>query len=217
MISSEIQRPAAAAAAAGAPPNREHAEPSTISTGYLIDGGFVDTTGVTALLRRRVRRALLFYINNDALAPVGAGPQSEQASLAYLFGVGCRTDTMNSMAGPNLTQVFPSALYPGVIANLTNGAVLLSQLTQVPVLANSFLGIEPYLLDELIILSSAPSAEFLATFADPAVRAHVDPQWPDRLPAGLSTFDANLLNEYERWKLDRHADTIAAFFSADRR
>jgi hypothetical protein len=50
-------------------------------------------------------------------------------------------------------------------------------------------------------------------FADPQVRAHLDPLWPNKLPAGMSTFDANLLCAFNRWKLQRYAAEIESFFA----
>jgi hypothetical protein len=185
-------------------------------TVHLLDGGLVDTTGAVALLQRRATRILLLYDNNDALAPAGAGDknQSEAASLAYLFGVPTPTDTMNSLAGPELTQVFDAALWPSVYANLTDGSVLRARLTGVAVRPNAYLGVESFVVDELIILSNENSEAFLSSFVDPAVRAHLSPEWPNRFPIGMSAFDANLLCEFERWKLARYRDEISSLLTS---
>ena len=187
---------------------------------HLVDGGILDTTGIVSTLQRGAARVLAQYNNNDDLSHAAgdkAHPQSEQASLAYLFGVSVPTDTMNSLAGPQLTQVFPSALYAGVLANLTGGQNF-ARLVNVPVLANAYLGVATsYTLEELIITANQPSETFLDFFADPQVKAKVNPLWPDRMPLGLSTFDANLMCAFERFKLQAHKEEILAFFAAGKK
>ena len=184
---------------------------------HLVDGGMVDTTGIVAMLQRGVSRILALYNNNDDLAHAARDKnhsQSEQASVAYLFGVDVVTDSMNSLAGPKLTQVFPANLYPAVIANLTNGQNF-ARLVNVPVYANHYLGIAAnFTLDELIITANQPSDNFLDSFADTRIRAAVNPLWPNRMPLGLSAFDANLMCQFERWKLQQHRERLLAFFSA---
>ena len=180
---------------------------------YLGDGGFVDSSSVVALLRRRVGRIFLSYNNNDDLRPADRGPQSESASVAYLFGVPQPTDSMNSLPGPALLRVFDPSLYPAVIANLTDPTVMRARLTNVVVQENAYLDVPRYVLDELYILSNQrPADGFFESFADPAVRAHIDPRWPNRIPVGLSAFDANLLCQFGRWKLRRYDAELRAFF-----
>merc|ERR1712061_168695 len=106
-----------------------------------------------ALLQRNKSRIIAFYSNNDALASV-AQPQSELASIAYLFGVAVGTDNMNSGAGPRLTQVFPSALYAEVMRNLTDPSLLRARLSHVPVLANAYLRVSAGTLEELLLFSN---------------------------------------------------------------
>jgi len=179
---------------------------------HLIDGGFVDTTGIVALLQRQTSKILVFYNNNDALAPAGSSGQ-EVATFAYLFGEDVPTDTMNTLGGPRFTKLFPNELYSSVIANLTNSSRLFASLKNVPVQVNTWLGIEkPYVLEELLILSNSPAAAFLDSFADPDIKANLSPLWPNRIPITMSSLDANLLCWYERFKLDRHADAITSFF-----
>jgi hypothetical protein len=203
-----ISAQAKAAGDKGAAPFRVH----------LVDGGMVDTTGIVATLQRGASRVLAQYNNNDDLSHAAGDathPQSEQASLAFLFGESVVTDSMNSIAGPQLTQVFPNELYAGVLANLTVGGGNFARLVDVPVLANPYLGIAaPYVLEELIITANQPSDAFLEYFDDPQVRAKVNPLWPNRMPLGLSTFDANLMCQFERYKLQAHRDEILAFFAA---
>ena len=180
---------------------------------YIVDGGMVDTTGAVALLQRQKKHILLNYVNNDQIAPVAVGRQSELASFAFLFGVDAKTDTMNSLPGPELMQVFDSELFPGVLANLTNGSRLLARLENVHVRANSYLGVASYVIEDLLIMSNARSQEFLDSFHDSKVAASVAADWPDRMPTGFGTLESNLLCEFERWKLlIRHKDAIQQFF-----
>jgi hypothetical protein len=156
---------------------KAHVDARAAETVHLVDGGFVDSTGIVALLRKGIRRILLCYMNNDALRP-SSEPQSELASFAYLFGIDLPTDTINSLAGPSLLHVFPSELYVPVMANLTDGSRLFARATSVPVLANAYLGIESYTLDELLIVSNGRSDEFLASFDDARVAAAVSDRGP---------------------------------------
>merc|ERR1719301_281033 len=66
---------------------------------YGIDGGFVDTSGITMLLRRRVRRMVVMENKNQDLT-------DGDSTFGYLFGVAGPTDTMNTIIGPELAQVF---------------------------------------------------------------------------------------------------------------
>merc|ERR1719183_2029281 len=119
---------------------------------------------------------------------------------------------MNSLAGPKLTQVFETALFDDVLSNLTNPSRLLARLRHVKVLSNSYLGVNSYTVDELMILSNARSEEFVDSFKDPEVKKHLDPSWPDRLAVSMDEFNANMMCEYQWWKLGRHASDIASFF-----
>lgn len=181
---------------------------------YLLDGGVVDTTGIVALLQRGSRRILASYNNNDALAPPPR-PQSESASLAYLFGVAERTDAMNSLPGPALLQVFPSALYAAALANLTDPSRGTARLSSVPVLRNDYLGVAAGRLDELLVVSNGRSDAFLQSFADRRIAQAVSPAWPDRMPTGVPPLEANLLCELQRWKLaGRHRAAVRELFRA---
>ena len=175
-----------------------------------MDGGFVDTTGIVSLLQRKEQSIVAFYNNNDNLT--AAGTQNEIASIAYLFGFNTTTDTQNSLAGPVLTQVFDTALYRPVITNLTDGGNLLAHLRNVPVQDNTYLGVQQYVLKDLYILSSQPTGEFLGMFTDSRIRANASPLFPNRFPLAMDTFNANLLCEYERFKLTKHWDEIASVF-----
>jgi len=181
---------------------------------YLLDGGVVDTTGIVQLLQRGTQRILALYNNNDALAVAGSEPQAETASLAYLFGVAVRTDTMNSLAGPSLLQVFPSALFAPVLANLTDKRLLFARLSGVPVLRNDYLGVGAGRVDELLIFSNGRSTDFLRSFADQRIARAVSPEFPDRMPTGVPPLEANLLCQLQRWKLRQHADALRRFFDS---
>ena len=65
---------------------------------FALDGGMVDTSGIAALLRRRVRNLIVFENKNSDLTAINA-------TFAFLFGVDTRTDTQNSLEGPQLAQV----------------------------------------------------------------------------------------------------------------
>eukprot|EP00747_Dinoflagellata_sp_TGD_P199099 gnl/TRDRNA2_/TRDRNA2_72258_c0_seq1.p1 gnl/TRDRNA2_/TRDRNA2_72258_c0~~gnl/TRDRNA2_/TRDRNA2_72258_c0_seq1.p1 ORF type:complete len:452 (+),score=78.66 gnl/TRDRNA2_/TRDRNA2_72258_c0_seq1:24-1358(+) len=180
---------------------------------HLIDGGFVDTTGIVALLQRRASHILTLYGSNECLQAVGSESQCETASVAYLFGHIEKTDAMNSLAGPTLTQVFPTHFYEGVLQNLTDPRGLLVHLKKVPVLRNSYLEVEPFILEDLIIVSNHPVGAFLSSFSDPRVRGNLDPAWPDRFPVSMDVFNANMLCEFNRWKLQRHAAELRDLFA----
>jgi len=171
--------------------------------GYAMDGGVVETTGIAALLRTRASTIVAFYNNNDNLNALNA-------TFAFLFGVDGTTDNMNSLEGPTVEQVFPSALYPEVIANLTDSTVQRAHLTQVSVQANSFLGIEAYTLDHLYILSLQRSDAFLAGFQDKRVEANVADGWPNEFGVGMDTFNANMLCLYSQWKLRHFAAELSS-------
>lgn len=71
---------------------------------------------------------------------------------------------------------------------------------------------QPYVLDELLILSNSAPAGFLASFKDPRIEASLSPLWPNRIPVTMSPLDANMLCWYERFKLEMHSDAIDTFF-----
>ena len=149
---------------------------------YLVDGGMVDTTGIAALLRRRTARIVSFYNNNDDLADL-------DSPYAYLFGVNTSTDTMNSMGGAQATQVFSASLYPCLLANLT-GTSVRAHLQNVPVLRNEMLGIEPYVLEELLVFSNQRSTSFLEELTDAEIVKRLASQWPSRMPLSMGALEA---------------------------
>merc|ERR1712039_346448 len=104
--------------------------------------------------------------------------------------------------------------YAPFIANLTDSSQLLARLTNVQVKANSYLGVEAYELEELIMVSNARSDAFLDSFEDPDVRTAVDPAWPDRIALSMDLFNANLMCEHQRWKLQQHRALVGEFFSS---
>jgi len=179
---------------------------------HLIDGGFIDSSGIVAQLQNAVRRIFAVYACNDCLLPADEKAQCQTASFAYLFGHEVKTDDINSLAGPKLTQVFDSSLYDEVMANLTNPDILLARLRNVKVAKNEYLGINPYTIDEIMILSNAGSAQFVEGFTDPVIKQHIAADWPDRMAISMDEFNANMLCEYERYKLAVHEAEIKAFF-----
>jgi len=64
-----------------------------------MDGGLLDTTGIVPHLREKVDTIIASYNNNNALEDLNS-------TFAFLFGVTTNTDTMNSLEGPTLAQVF---------------------------------------------------------------------------------------------------------------
>merc|ERR1711939_1061079 len=91
---------------------------------------------------------------------------------------------------------------------------LLVHLKGVPVLKNAYLEVEQYTLDELIIVSNHPVDAFLDSFSDRRVRENLDPAWPDRFPVSMDVFNANMLCEFNRWKLQRHAAELRELFAS---
>ena len=163
---------------------------------YAFDGGFVDTSGVTILLRRRVDRMVVMLNKNSDLREVNS-------TLAYLFGVATPTDTMNTLEGPALAQVFvDSQLFDGVIANLTDGARLFASLSDVRIKQNDYFGVSEYVASKILFISNQFSEEFIGEFAPQSgVKQKVDPRWPNKFEIGMSTFDANLMCVFAGWKV----------------
>ena len=133
----------------------------SISTGtlggddvYLNDGGIVDTTGIVTLLQKKVPKIVAFYNNNDPL-------ESLSSIFAYLFGVEVTTDTMNSLEGWELGQVFDGGVYEEVLANLADPTILREHLTGGQVMDNEYLGVGSYVLEGIMIFSNEYSDEFL--------------------------------------------------------
>jgi hypothetical protein len=212
---SKLEFAAAKAALAGQllpplPPGGAEAEAEADRGGglYALDGGFVDTSGISVLLRRRVDRMVVFLNKNSDLAAVNS-------TVSYLFGVATPTDTMNSLQGPALAQVFEAALFPEVIKNLTHPARLFASLSHVRVQRNEYFGVEPYVLSKLLIISNQYSDVFLDEFRDPEVREKLDPRWPNKFEVGMPTFDANLMCVFAGWKVNRYAAQLQQVFRPD--
>ena len=139
--------------------------------------------------------------------------RSVNSTYAFLFGIRTNTDTMNSLEGPLLGQVFPSDLFDDVIANLTNQSKLFAELHNVPVLSNSYFGIdEPYILEYLLIVANQRSEVFLDEFADSSIRARLDPRWPNRFEVAMPTLDANTLCVFNGWKVNRLRKQLTRVF-----
>jgi hypothetical protein len=180
---------------------------------HLIDGGFVDSSGIVAQLQQGVRNIFAVYVVNDCLKHNATSTnQCSESTLAYLFGKDVPADSMNSISGPELNQVFETSLWDGVLSNLTNASRLMVSLQNVKVLENSYLGITSYTVDQLMILSNARSDEFVNSFKDHKIKKHLSKKWPDRLPVSMDSFHANMMCHYQWWKLEQHADAIKDFF-----
>eukprot|EP00930_Biecheleria_cincta_P062835 TRINITY_DN4828_c0_g1_i1.p1 TRINITY_DN4828_c0_g1~~TRINITY_DN4828_c0_g1_i1.p1 ORF type:complete len:412 (+),score=54.40 TRINITY_DN4828_c0_g1_i1:71-1306(+) len=168
---------------------------------YLLDGGVVDTSGIVALLRRQVKNIVAFYNDNNDLSALNA-------SIAYLFGLGTVTNDMNSLQGPALSQVFPTNLAFETLNNLTNPELLRAQLSPVPVVDNSYLGVRAYTLSSLLILSNQRSERFLHSFQDASIEAHLSHEYPNQYKIGMAPLGANMLCAYNQWKVRRHENEI---------
>ena len=177
---------------------------------YLADGGLVDTTGIVTLLRNKLPRIIAFYDNNDPLSDLNA-------PIAHLFGVSGPSNSMNNLPGPALSQVFDPELFAPLYANLTiadAGGRLLGRLSNVSVRSNAYFGVEPYVLEELLIFSTEYSAEFLDSFEDEeGILNVIDVEfWPNGFPVSMTTADANLLCMLCDWRIRAHEDEIRSLF-----
>jgi hypothetical protein len=172
------------------------------ATVYLNDGGIVDTTGIVSLLQRKTDKIVAFYNNNDPLATLNS-------TFSDLFGIESTTDSMNSLEGYELGQVFDSQLWPGVIANMTDGSILRARLSNVEVKANAFLGVEAYTLKELVIFSNEYSDAFLDTFTDTQIKENLDAMWPNQFPVSVPVLDANTMCMFASWKTGIYKDELA--------
>lgn len=168
---------------------------------YSMDGGLIDTTGIVTLLREQHDSIVAFYNNNDDLTALNS-------TFSDLFGVASTTDTMNSLEGAALAQVFPSDLYAEFIANLTNPLLLRAQLTSVQVMNNSYLQVQPYTLKRLYVMSNQYAQDFLDTFNDTRVPSGLNEGWPNSMPVGMGTYNANMLCLFSQWKIRRFAEEL---------
>ena len=72
---------------------------------YAMDGGLIDTTGITSHLRTKERSIVSFYNNNDDLRTLNS-------TIAFLFGSSTSTDTMNALEGLTLMRPHIGKLMP---------------------------------------------------------------------------------------------------------
>jgi len=158
----------------------------------VLDGGVVDTTGVVTLLRQQSSTILAFYNNNVPLSKL-------EAPISYLFGVDRQTDSMNSLLGPKLSQVFPENLYDDFISNLTDWDAGIAQINNVEVIKNDKLGIEPYRLRRLVMFSNIRLQRF--RFEDPMIAGQLSKSWPDDHTLFPSEIEAGALCAYNGWKV----------------
>lgn len=175
-----------------------NADLETSDAVYVVDGGVIDTTGIVALLQRNTKHIIAFYNNNVPLNDV-------ESSFAYLFGCNTKTDAMNSLKGASLSQVFPSELYPGVIADLNDPKAGIAILRDVRILPNQ-MGVEPYTLETLVIFTNGRYEQF--ALDDAQIIQRTSPRWPNNFRHGLPMLDANLLCMLNDWKVRNHRREI---------
>ena len=173
------------------------------SRSVMLDGGVVDTTGLIGLLHQQTEQIVAFYNNNIPLSKV-------RSPIAYLFGVNATTDSMNSLLGPSVSQVFPLSLYHEVIANLTdpnNGVVHLRNMSVIP----NQMGVEPYMIKTLVIFSNAQNNNFILD--DARIARSLSPSWPDNYIFSPPHLDSNLLCMLQDWKVRRHSEVFDTLVS----
>ena len=158
----------------------------------VLDGGVVDTTGITGLLQKQTDQIIAFYNNNIPLSEL-------ESPIAYLFGVDVSTDSMNSLLGPTLSQVFDSDLYPDVMSNLTNSKVGIAHLQDVNVFSNEIMGVKSYVIKNLIIVSNIMNDRFVLD--DSRIMKQLSSSWPDSYMLVPPELDANILCMFNDWKV----------------
>lgn len=164
------------------------------SSVVILDGGVVDTTGIVGLLHKQADSMIIFYNNNIPLSQL-------QSPISYLFGVETSTDSLNSLKGPALSQIFPTHLYPEVFANLTdrnNGVALLNDIKILP----NKLGVQPYIVKSIVIFSNVYNIDF--SFDDERITNNLSSDWPDSYSFFPPKLDANLLCSFSDWKVRRY-------------
>lgn len=169
---------------------------------YFTDGGLIDTTAIVALLQQKTDSIIAFYNNNNDLTVINS-------SFAFLFGKTTTTDSMNSLEGPELAQVFPSNTFDEIIANLTNPSILRARVAGLKVLKNSYLGVEAYTLSNLYILSNQFSEEFADSFVDKDIPSGLNKDFPNKFSAGIPALDANVLCMFNQWKIGKYKAEIS--------
>ena len=165
----------------------------------VLDGGVVDTTGIVGLLQKQTDHIIAFYNNNIPLSEL-------ESPIAYLFGVNVTTDSMNRIFGPKLSQVFDSDLYAGVISNLTNSKVGIANLKDVNVFSNEVMGVESYVINNLIIVSNIMNDGF--ELDDSRIMKRLSSSWPDNYMFVPPELDANTLCLFNDWKVRNDRELI---------
>jgi len=168
---------------------------------FFADGGMIDGTGITTVLRDQPTSVLAFYNSIGDYTKKSWG-------IKMLFGVDDHQVVSNILGGPKFTQIFPSHLADEVFANLTNPKILRARLDNVPVLRNDWLGIKPYILKTLLIFANGYSAEFVDSFADPSIKPSLSKNFPTGFTGGMAPLDANLFCMFQSWRADRYKDEI---------
>ena len=119
-----------------------------------------------------------------------------QLPIAYLFGINTTTDSMNSLLGPTLSQVFPSELYP----NVTNPSIGMAHLTGINTMPNEMMGVKSYVVKSLVIFSNARNDNFILDDSR-ILRRLSSTSWPDHYTFAPLLRDANALYMFNDWKV----------------
>lgn len=157
---------------------------SESSLALATDGGMLDTSAITTLVRGGVKNIIQFWVNDR--------PFVEVPSISYLFGVGCCSPWLcqNPAAalGPGALQLFDSSRWPEAQAALGRqtgpGFV---HLKDVQVINNPTMGVTPYVVRNLIIFSNTNLEQFGAYMDNwEDIRAALGPQVGGSLPSHVA-------------------------------
>jgi len=170
---------------------------------YFTDGGLFEGTGIVQLLREQVT-SIVAFVN------MPGGDVAGVFKIMRLFGFAGGQGNWG-VTGPHRLQVFSSAYGDAVRANLTNTEVMRARLTNVPVMGNSFLGVKPYMLENLVIFTNLRSQEFMDSFRDPRIKHNLSPHFPVDYPSAFDLWpklDTNSFCMLQQWKGERYKDEI---------
>ena len=174
---------------------------------YLGDGGLIEATGIVPLIRHSLKKIIVFVNVPKAL-------EEAPATLSFLFGVS-GISGYGKWPGKALLHILPSEAWAEVYKNLT-GPTVTAQLRNVQVLDNTYLGVESYMLEELLILGNQRSEAFLQLLPDRnAVVNAISKDWPLGMAVGMSAIEANLLCGFNQWKVNQNEAVIRDMLGPD--